>query len=291
MSQFFINVILSSAVYLLIAQSFSQMYYATKFFNLAHATIITIAAYFVYLFSKQLSLNLFFTVVLAVTITIIIGVSTWELIFNSLFRRSNNSFLLLIASLGLYIVLQNIISIIWGDESKSLHFSDISTGYVIFSGYITGVQIVTIIVSLSLFIATHLFQKKTRIGLIIRAVSSNNELSNIFGINSNKAILWTFVMGSALAAVAGILVAFDTDMMPTMGFNLLLSGIVVMIIGGVGSTWGLIGGSFILATAQHLGAYYIDSKWMDAIAYFILILFLIWKPLGFSGKLLKKTQI
>jgi len=100
-----------------------------------------------------------------------------------------------------------------------------------------------------------------------------------------------FCIGSALAAIAGILVAFDTDLTPTMGFNLLLYGVVAMIIGGVGSIWGLVGGAFLLATAQHLGAYYIDSKWMDAIAYAILILFLIWKPLGFSGKRLKKVEL
>jgi branched-chain amino acid transport system permease protein len=64
-----------------------------------------------------------------------------------------------------------------------------------------------------------------------------------------------------------------------------------MIIGGVGSTWGLIGGALLLATTQHLTSYYIDSKWMDAITYVILILFLIWKPLGFSGSRLKKNEI
>lgn len=111
------------------------------------------------------------------------------------------------------------------------------------------------------------------------------------GINPSTVILWAFGIGSGLAAIAGILVAFDTDMTPTMGFNLLLYGIVAMIIGGVGSTWGLVGGAFLLATAQHLSAYPINSKWMDAIAYIILILFLIWKPLGFSGKRLKKIKI
>ncbi len=136
-----------------------------------------------------------------------------------------------------------------------------------------------------------LFLNKTQIGLKIRAVSESDELATIFGINSNNIIFLSFIIGSALAAIAGILVAFDTDMTPTMGFNLLLYGIVAMIIGGVGSTWGLIGGSLLLATAQHLGAYYIDSKWMDAIAYIILIIFLIWRPFGFSGIRLKKIEI
>ena len=80
-------------------------------------------------------------------------------------------------------------------------------------------------------------------------------------------------------------------MTPTFGFNLLLYGVVAMIIGGVGSTRGLIAGSLLVATAQHLAAYYIDTKWMNAVTYIILILFLIWKPLGFSGNRLKKVEV
>ena len=133
--------------------------------------------------------------------------------------------------------------------------------------------------------------KYSRIGRNIRAVSSNPELSNIVGIPSDKVILWAFGIGSALAAAAGILIAYDVDMRPTMGFNWLLYGVVAMIIGGVGSNWGLVGGALLLATAQHLAAYYIGSQWMDAVAYIILILFLIAKPLGFSGKRLKKVEI
>ncbi len=99
------------------------------------------------------------------------------------------------------------------------------------------------------------------------------------------------VVSSALAAIAGILIALDVDMTPTFGFNYFLYGVVAMIIGGVGSYRGLIFGSLLLASAQHLAAYYIDTKWIDAVAYMILILFLIWKPLGFSGLRLKKIDI
>ena len=120
--------------------------------------------------------------------------------------------------------------------------------------------------------------------------ADNPELSNIVGIPSNRVILWAFGIGSALSAVAGILIAFDKNMTPTMGFNWLLYGVVAMIIGGVGSNWGLVGGALLLAVVQCLTAYYIDNVWIDAVAYIILILFLIAKPLGFSGKRLKKVE-
>jgi branched-chain amino acid transport system permease protein len=197
----------------------------------------------------------------------------------------------MIASIGLYIVFQNLVSLVWGDDIKSLRTENISVGNEFFGAYITNIQITTIIICLLLFIGSLTFVKYSMIGKAFRGISSNNDLSNILGINSNKLILILFGIASFLAAIVGILVGFDSDLTPTMGFNLLLYGVVAMIIGGVGSSWGLVGGALLLASAQHFCAYFIDSKWMDAIAYIILILFLIWRPLGFSGKRLKKVEI
>jgi branched-chain amino acid transport system permease protein len=83
----------------------------------------------------------------------------------------------------------------------------------------------------------------------------------------------------------------DTNLTPTFGFSLLLYGVVAMIVGGLGSTRGLMAGALLVATAQHLAAYYIDTKWMNGVTYIILILFLIWRPLGFSGVRLRKVEI
>jgi branched-subunit amino acid ABC-type transport system permease component len=212
-------------------------------------------------------------------------------LYKPLRKRNASPMILMIASLGLYTVLQNIISLLWGDSTKSIRTGEIKVGNEFFGAYITDIQIITIVVCLALFIACVFFMKYNRIGRNIRAVASNPELSNIVGIHSDRVILQAFGIGSALAAVAGILIAFDTDMRPTMGFNWLLYGVVAMIIGGVGSNWGLVGGALLLAAAQHLAAYYIGSQWMETIAYIILILFLIAKPLGFSGKRLKKIEI
>lgn len=291
MIQILINILITFSIFILIAISFTLIYYPTKFFHLAHAVVITFGAYFTFLFSQQLGLSLWLSIPLSIIGATVIGVICEISVYKPLRKRNSTPLILLIASLGLYIVLQNVISMLWGDDTKSIRTGEVKVGNEIFGAYITDIQIIIIVVSIVLFIATLLFIKYTKIGKNMRAVSENEELSNIFGINSNKVILWSFGIGSAMAAVAGILVAFDTDMTPTMGFNLLLYGVVAMIIGGVGSVRGLIGGALLLATAQHLGAYYIDSKWMDAIAYIILILFLIWKPLGFSGRRLKKVEI
>lgn len=289
--QLIINILIFYFPILLIAFSFQNIYQTTKFFHLAHAVTITFGAYFTYLFSKQLGCHLGVAVPLAIICAVIISVFMELLIYKPLRNQGTSSWKMLIASLGMYVVLQNLISLLWGDDTKSIRTWPVKTGHNFYGAYITDVQIITIIVCIILFIGILLFLRFTLLGKQIRAVSSNEELSNIFGISSDRVILWSFVIGSSMAAIGGILISLDTDMTPTMGFHVLLYAVVAMIIGGVGSYKGLIGGALLLATAQHLSAYYFDSKWMDATAYIILILFLIWKPLGFSGKRLKKVEI
>jgi branched-chain amino acid transport system permease protein len=289
--QIIFNIILTSLLYVLVAVSFSLIYYPTKFFHIAHAVIITSSAYFTFLFANQLSFPFTISIIIAIASATFIGLICEILFYRPMRKRDAPPLAYLIASIGLYTVLQNCISLFFGDDTKIIRTAEVTVGNEIFGAYITNIQIITIIVSIILFIATNLFLKFTFVGKSIRAVSSNPQLCDIYGINSNKIILFAFGIGSALAAIAGILSAMDTNMTPTFGFNLLLYGVVVMIIGGVGSTRGLIVGAFLVATSQHLAAYYFDSKWMDAITYIILILFLIWKPLGFSGKQLRKVEI
>jgi len=289
--QLFVNICGALFVYVLISYSFSILYVVSRFFHIAHAATLTLAAYFTYFFVIQLLFPIWLAILLAVLCATAIGILFEIMLYKPLRKRNVSSMALMIASLGLYIVLQNVISLLWGDGTKSVRTGDVKVGHGFFGAYITDIQIVTIVVSLTLFITCTLFMKYSRIGRNIRAVANNPELSNIVGIHSDKVILCAFSIGSALVAVAGILIAFDTDMRPTMGFSWLLYGVVTMMIGGIGSNWGLIGGALLLATSQHLAAYYIGSQWMDAVAYIILIVFLIIRPLGFSGKRLKKIEI
>jgi len=222
-------------------------------------------------------------------VLLLLAVNQW--IYKPLQKRKPESWQMMIASLGLYVVLQNIVSIVWGDSTLSFRTWEVKQGHEFLGAYITDVQIVTIVASGVLLVASWLFLERTNIGQQIKAVSSNPELSTIFGISKNRAIVWSFAIGAGLAACAGILIAADTDMMPTMGFNWLLYAVVAMIIGGMGKMRYLLLGCLLLASAQHLAAYYLDSKWMNATAYIILIAFLYFRPYGFSGKRIKKAEI
>jgi branched-subunit amino acid ABC-type transport system permease component len=198
---------------------------------------------------------------------------------------------LLLVSLGLYIVLQNIISLLFGDDTKSIRTWEVREGIEIAGAYITPVQVIIIAVSIIVVILVSGYLMLAKTGKAIRAVASDSELSKLSGIKSDKIILISFAIGSALAGIAGILVALDVDMTPTMGMNMLLMGVVAMIIGGVGSIWGIVLGSLLLAAAQNLAVWYISSQWMDATAFIILLVFLLFRPQGFMGKKIKKATI
>ena len=290
MNQILFNTLISASLYCVVSISFSLIYYTTKAFYMSQAIIITSAAYSCFFLLTYCSTSFFLSVLGAVAIATIIGLLTEILIYSYMRKRNAANFSYIIASIGVYTILQNCISLYFGDDTKIINSAEVTVGYPISGAFITTIQIITIVVSIALFIAVTLFLHFTSTGKSIRAVSSNSELCNIYGISSKKNILIAFGISSALAASAGILSAMDTNMTPTFGFNLLLYGVVAMIIGGVGSTRGLIAGSLLVATAQHLAAYYLDTKWMDAVTYIILIIFLIWKPLGFSGKRLKKVE-
>ena len=289
--QIIINTTLQFSIISLVGISFLLIFNTSKYYAIHHAAIITLGGYFTFFFNKNIGLPLPLAIVISIIFTTTTGLCIEFLIFKNLRKRNSEAFFLIIASLGVYIIMQNLISLFFGDDSKTIRIGEVQVGNKILGAYITNVQIFIIVVGIILCGTTLVFLQYSKIGKYMRAVSSNEELSNIFGIDTNYVILWAFGIGSTLAAVAGMLITFDTDMTPYSGFKILFYGVVAMIIGGVGSYKGLVGGALLLATTQHLSAYYIDSKWMDATAYIILILFLIWKPLGFSGKRLKKVEI
>lgn len=201
---------------------------------------------------------------------------------------------LLLASLGLFIVMQNVICMVFGDDTKSIRSGVVREGLPIFGARIKPIQIIIIVISVLLVVCVALWLKKSKTGKAMRAVANDAELANISGIDADKVILRTFTVGSILAGVAGILVALDVDMTPTMGMNALMMGVVAVLIGGVGSIPGVAFGALLLGLAQHLGVWKISSQWQDAIAFIILFVFLLFRPFrpqGFLSRKVKKVAV
>jgi branched-chain amino acid transport system permease protein len=156
---------------------------------------------------------------------------------------------------------------------------------------IIDIQILIIVVSCLLLVALWLFIQKTKLGKAMRAVSDDLIGANVVGINPESIILSSFTIGSALAGAAGILISFETNIEPTMGFNALLKGIIASIVGGIGSIPGAMFGGFFLGIAKNLGIWKIQAGWKDCIAFTILIVFLLLRPGGIWGIKTEKERL
>ena len=291
MTQLLINIIVAFVNILLIGYSFQCIYSTFRFFHLAHAVSLALGGYLVYEFSIICGVPLVAAIIVAVLGGITTMLSVYFICYKQGERKHFESWKMMVISLGIYVVLQNIISMIWGDTRLSLRTWDVSVGHEILGGYITKTQILSIIAIALLIIIVQLFLSRTMMGKKIKSVAANPDMRMIMGVSKNGVMVLSISIGTALMACAGIVIAVDIDMTPTMGFDWLMYGVVAMIIGGMGKMRHLIFGALLLATAQHLSAYFFDSKWMNATAYIILVVFLYFRPYGFSGKKIKKTEV
>lgn len=289
--QLVINSVIAGAVYALVGIGFALVYNVSRFFHFTHGVIFTFGAYSAFFFAKKMGVPIYFSIPIAVVVTTLVGSSLHLLVFDPIRRRNNAPLILLLSSLGVYIILQNLISMSFGDDIKTLRSGVIEEGAIFFGARITLAQTSIMLTSSILIVAVMFFLSRTRFGMAMQVVSSNEQLAEVCGIKIGEVLLGTFGLGSALGVIAGILVSLDVDMTPTMGLPALMMGVVAVIIGGIRSIKGIFLGALLLGFAQHLGTWMISSQWQDAIAFFILIVFLIFKPEGFLGKKIKISSV
>lgn len=285
------NGIAAAATYLLIALGFGMVYSVCRFFNFAHAIIFTCGAYFVYFLNIWLGLPFVCCPILAIILSAVLGCSLESCFYQPLRSKGASQLILLLASLGIYVVIQNVISLIFGDETKIIRFAPLNQGINLLIAKLTSIQILSIFLSILLFGVVTSLSKWSKIGKAVRAVANDRELSGICGIESDRVILWIMAVSSSLAGLAGILVALDVDMTPTMGMRALMMAIVVVIISGIGSLHGVALGAIALGLAQHLVAWKIGSQWQDSTAFVVPLGLLLFKPEGLFGKKSRKARV
>ncbi|MCX5638850.1 MAG: branched-chain amino acid ABC transporter permease [Planctomycetota bacterium] len=283
LQQLLVNGLIAGGIYALVALGFSVIYRTVKFFNFAHGVVYTAGAYVAYTLAIQLGMNFIVAFFLAALSAAVLGVLIDRTVYRPLRRKNASNLILLLASFGVFIFLQNLIQMIYGAQILSLRTGPVTEGYHIFSAIITPTQITILAASIALMLVLWAFITKTKLGKAMRAVSDDPVAANVVGINPEKTIRLSFAIGSALAGAAGVLIALETNIEPTMGLSAILKGIIASIVGGIGSIPGAMFGGFFLGVAENLGIAWIPSGWKDAIAFAILIVFLLVRPRGFFG--------
>jgi branched-chain amino acid transport system permease protein len=291
LQQFLLNGIIAGSNYALVALGFTVIYSTVKFFNFAHGSTYIVGAYAIHTLTRSLHLAFIPAFFLSASIAGLVGIAVNRFVFLPLRQRKATNLVLLIASFGVYIFLQNLIQLFYGTQVLILRSGAIEAGYRVGGATITKMQVFILLISAMLALALYLFTQKTQLGKAMRAVADDPIAASVVGINSERIILWTFALGSALAGAAGILIALETNIEPTMGLNAILKGIIASIVGGIGSIPGAMLGGLFLGVVENLGIYQLDSGWKDSIAFAVLIFFLLLQPNGIMGRRSPKERL
>lgn len=283
--QLIVNSIIAGSIYALVALGFNFIFGATKFFNLAHGVIAALGAYVVFFLLRYWDFGTLAAIIIGVIASGVAGYLLDRLLYRHLRSRNATNMVLLVASLGVFTAIQALLAILFTSQFQVFSSSRIAERlFHLGSVVITQTQVIifscAILVSLFLLILL----KYTRLGRAIRAISDDIEVAKIVGINVERVIGIVFFIGSAIAGLAGILVGFDTGIEPTMGLPLLLKGVIASIVGGIGIVSGGFVGAFFLGFVENFGIWKISGEWKDAIAFGVLILFLLFRPQGIIKK-------
>ncbi len=283
--QLILNSIIAGSFYALLAMSFNLVFGATKFFNFAHGSFAVVGAYAVFYFSKTLDLPIYLAILLGISLAGIVGLVVDKIIFLPLRKRKSTNLVTMVASIGLFSVIQAIVAILFTSQFQTLSSPNTTQKlFQISSAVFTQTQLVLFICAFSVFFALILLLKYTLFGKAINALSDDEEVAKIVGINTHKLIGYIFIIGASIAGLTGILMGFDTGLEPIMGLNLFLKGVIAVIIGGIGSISGGFLGGFLLGFVENFGIWKISGEWKDAIAFGLLILFLLFRPSGIIKK-------
>ena len=283
--QYLINGISIGAVYAIIALGYTMVYGIAKMLNFAHGDVIMVGAYISFCVTNYLGLPAIVSILAAMVVCTVVGIVIEGLAYKPL--RGTSSLAVLITAIGVSYFLQNAAQLIWTSNSKN--FTSVVTMEPIrlFDGQllITGEVLLTISVSVLVMIGLTLFTGKTRTGKAMRAVAEDRAAAQLMGINVNRTISMTFAIGSALAAIAGILMCSTIKtLMPTTGSMPGIRAFTAAVFGGIGSIPGAMLGGILLGIIETLSKAYISPQFSDAIVFSVLIVILLVKPAGLLGK-------
>ncbi len=280
--QFVANGLCKGGVYALVALGFGLIYTTTRVFHVAHGAVFTIAAYILYATLSLAGIPLPLAILTTLVAAAVVGILIELYVHRPLEKEKSSGTVNLISSLGIYIVLINIVAMVFGNDTKVLRSvieSTVSIGPVI----LTKIQITQLFAAMVIIAIYWVFLRRTSLGRISRAISDNPTLSSVLGVQVERARVSVFAIGSAMAALGSILMAMDIGMDPYGGFSAILIGAVATILGGLNRFIAPALGAFILAVLQGLVVWLTSAKWETAVTFAVLIAVLLVRPSGLLG--------
>jgi branched-chain amino acid transport system permease protein/neutral amino acid transport system permease protein len=282
MLELIVNGIVLGSIIALGAVGLSMAYGILNFANFSHGDLMALGAYLAFFFKFAIGMPFLLAAAAAVASTAAVAVLIDKILYNPL-RRVENPIILLISSVGVALIIRNLIRLFWGPQIRYYDRS-IQMAYVLPGGVrIKPNQILILCVAAAMVAGLHLFLTKTRTGKAMRAASDNSELAKISGIDLDRIVIFTWILSVSLAATGGILLGMDVQLRPVMGWNLLLPIFAAAILGGIGRPYGAIAGGLIIGLAQEISTAFFSTAYKPAFAFIIMLIVLLIRPAGIFG--------
>jgi len=295
-----INGVVLGSVYALVALGYTMVYGILKLINFAHGDVVMVGAMTALSAATAITgvapglpgaIVLLLALLAAIPVCVILGYGIEKIAYRPL--RNAPRLAPLITAIGVSMILQTVAMMVWGRNYYPFP-EFISNQPVTFLGAsITPVQILIVILAAALMFGLTQMINRSRLGCAMRAVAENHAIAQLMGVNINRIISITFIIGSALACVAGLMVAANYNVVHYyMGFMLGLKAFIAAVLGGIGNIYGAMLGGLLLGLIESLGAGYIGdlsggflgSHYQDVFAFFVLILVLTFRPSGLMGE-------
>jgi branched-chain amino acid transport system permease protein len=262
-----------------VAITFSLIYATTRIFHVAHAGIYTMGGYVAWSLIQYGVPNLL-ALLLAMLACTIVGVLIQHQLYRRLEQRHATPLVILIASLGVLAVIQNVIAAVY--TPNILQFTSSWSGRMVSLGGIllSYAQLATLTVSLLAYAGLMLFAHRTLLGKRIRAVASNPFLAEITRLEPKNAYVIVIAIASAIVCLPGVLVPFELGLQPYGGVTVLLTATIAMIAGGLGSITGAFVLAIVIAVLQNLSLLLMPGEWSIGVTFFIFVIFMLFRPRG-----------
>ncbi len=277
--------VLASGSYILMAMGLSLIYGVSGVFNYSHGSLLTVGAYIAWLLFHLFSQFVNYTVVFILIIPVMfyIGVGIETVVIRPLRRRPNWGFSAIIATLGLALVIDALIFILFGPMLKTL--PPMITGSIIIAGFpLNNLKMFILLVAIALIFGLELFFRKTLTGLSMRAVAQDGTGARIVGIPLNRVFGYTFGISSVLAGISGIFLGSSYNLSPDGGWLFFIKAFIIVAVGGIGSLKGAFYAAIMLAVLESLVSFQLGNKWVMPCWFLSLMILLVIKPQGLCGE-------
>lgn len=271
--------IVTASVIALAAVGLSLQVSVTNFINFAYGDFMTFGAYIAFS-ANAAGLNFFPAVLVGAAGTGLLGMASNWIVFRPLVKRKSRTLVLLITTVGLSFIVQNVIVLIWGSSAQRY---TVSLGRALHIGpfLFTPGDLILIGVAFSLLALLHIFMQYTKFGTSLRATSNNADLAQACGIDTSRVVMGTWAISGCFCAIAGVGLALETNTLrPTVGFNELFVVFGAIILGGIGRVYGAMLGALIIGILTEVSGMFADPAYKGAIAFAVVILVLLIRPQG-----------